>query len=125
VIISSPTPDNPWITGNYSWTPTRYAYYSWYIASSLGGPARGIYYVDHGNYAAAAVKNLGMNVTNENYPMDDVHTKPFLADVFAQAFVLGLKCGTAGLQNWVVNATARLEGSVLATCQGVNATLPV
>lgn len=29
LIISSPTPNNVWETGTYSWGPDRFAYYSW------------------------------------------------------------------------------------------------
>jgi len=71
------------------------------------------------------MKNLGKNIVDENYPMDHTHTAPYLADIVAQAFVLGLKCGTSGLQGLVQNATSRLEGPVLGTCLGVNATLPI
>ncbi|KAK3935076.1 GDSL-like Lipase/Acylhydrolase [Diplogelasinospora grovesii] len=125
VIISSPTPNNPYEFGNYSWTPTIYQYYSWYVAQSLGGPEAGIYYVNHGDYAAQAVKLLGPQVAAANYPMDHTHLSPHFADLFAQAFVLGLKCGTAPLQGRLVNATSRIEGPVLGTCLSVNATLPI
>jgi len=33
VIISSPTPNNPWEFGNFSYTPTIFTYYSWYSFS--------------------------------------------------------------------------------------------
>lgn len=126
VILTSPTPTNPFTSsGVFSWKPTIYAYYSWYIASSLGGPAKGVYYVDHSDYAAQAVRLLGAESANKNYPMDNTHLSPHYADLFAQAFVLGLKCGTAPLQGAVVNATARIEGDVLGTCLRVNETLPV
>lgn len=55
VIISSPTPTNPYDNddaGTYLWAPTIYAWYSWYVADSLGGPDAGVYYVDHGDYGA-------------------------------------------------------------------------
>jgi rhamnogalacturonan acetylesterase len=29
VILSSPTPDNPWELGNYSYLPTNFTYFSW------------------------------------------------------------------------------------------------
>ncbi|KAI0124032.1 GDSL-like Lipase/Acylhydrolase [Xylariales sp. AK1849] len=126
VIISGPTPTNPYLaTGNFSWTPTKYDYYAWYIVDSLGGPEAGIYYVDHSSYNAQALEHLGADLVNANFPMDNTHTAPYLADVFAQAFVLGLKCGTAPLQDYVVNATSRIEGSVMGTCLPVNSTLPI
>jgi rhamnogalacturonan acetylesterase len=126
VLITSPTPTNPFQSGAYSFNPTVYAYYSWYIAQSLGGPAAGIYYVPHGAYAAQAVGLLGRASADANYPMDNTHLSPYYADVFARAFVLGLKCGTAPFQGYVVNATSRMErGDVLGTCLPANATLPI
>lgn len=71
------------------------------------------------------MKNLGKETVDANYPMDHTHTAPYLADVVAQAFVLGVKCGTSGLQDLVVNATSRLQGAVLGTCLVVNETLPI
>ncbi|KAF4782005.1 GDSL-like Lipase/Acylhydrolase [Colletotrichum scovillei] len=125
VVISTSTPINPYSTGIFSWTPTIYAWYSWYVVESLGGPAAGIYYVPHGNYSAQALQVQGQQAAVEGYPMDAVHMSPKLADSFAGAFVLGLKCGTSPLQEYVVNATSRLEGDRLGTCLQVNATLPI
>lgn len=128
VIIASPTPTNPYdnsASGNYSWVPTLYEWYSWYVVDSLGGPARGIYYVNHGDYGAQALARMGAATADANFPMDNTHTAPWLADVFARAFVLGVKCGTAPLQDWVVNATSRVEGDLLGFCEQVNSTLPI
>lgn len=142
VIVSSQTPNNPWETGNYTYTPTRFSYYAWYFlpshhshntvtnnrrlsAAELGGPSNGVYYVDHGSYAAQMMKNLGKDVVDANYPMDHTHTAPYLADLVAQSFVLGLKCGTSGLEGLVLNATARIEGPILGSCIAVNDTLPI
>ncbi|OHE99028.1 GDSL-like Lipase/Acylhydrolase [Colletotrichum orchidophilum] len=125
VVISTSTPVNPYSAGNFSWTPTIYSWYSWHVVESLGGPAAGIYYVPHGNYSAQALQVQGPQAAVEGYPMDAVHMSPKLADSFAGAFVLGLKCGTSPLQEYVVNATSRLEGDRLGTCLQVNATLPI
>lgn len=81
--------------------------------------------MDHGQYTAQAMKNLGPTIVDANYPMDHTHTAPYLADIVAQSFVLGLKCGTSGLEDLVLNATARIEGPVLGSCIAVNSTLPV
>ncbi|OLN88284.1 Rhamnogalacturonan acetylesterase 3 [Colletotrichum chlorophyti] len=124
VVVSTSTPINPYQSGTFSWTPTIYSWYSWHVVESLGGPAAGIYYVPHG-YSAQALKVQGPEAAVEGYPMDPVHMSPKLADSFAQAFVLGLKCGTSPLQNYVVNATSRIEGDRLGTCLQVNATLPI
>jgi len=47
----------------------------------LGGPTSKVYFVQHGSYAAQAQKLLGPEVVDANYPMDNTHTAPFLADV--------------------------------------------
>lgn len=70
-------------------------------------------------------KNLGHQFVDSQYPMDNTHTAPMLADYVAKAFVLGLKCGSSPLSGLVVNATARLESGVLGPCVTPNATLPV
>lgn len=135
VIIASPTPTNPYSPSSsgdgddydYAWAPTVYAWYAWHVVDLLGGPRRGVYYVDHGAYAARALQRLGgatvATKAGGGFPMDDTHTAPWLADVFARAFVLGVKCGTAGgLAGWVGNATSRiLEGA----CARVNGSLPI
>lgn len=127
VVISPPTPTNPYKSGNYSWTPRIFTNYTRYIAESLGGPDAGIYFVDHSAYSAQALRLIGSETTNTGFPLpnDGTHTAPFLADIFARAFVLGLKCGTAPLQNYVVNATSRIEGSVQGTCLPVDDTSPI
>lgn len=79
----------------------------------------------HGLYLAQAIKNLGPNVTDANYPADHGHTAPYLASVVARAFILGVKCGTSTFQEFVVNATARIEGEVLGRCILANETLPI
>jgi hypothetical protein len=93
--------------------------------SELGGPSEGVYFVPHGQYTAQGMLNLGPDFIDANYPIDHTHTSPALADIVAQAFVLGLKCGTSPLLDLVVNASARIEGPTLGTCILANSTLPV
>lgn len=69
--------------------------------------------------------NLGPAVIDADYPVDHTHTAPTLAAAIAQEFILGLKCGTSGLADLAINATARIEGPVLGTCLIANATLPI
>ena len=71
------------------------------------------------------MENLGPTIIDANYPIDHTHTAPYLADIVAQSFVLGLKCGTSPLQDLVMNATARIEGPILGTCILANSTLPI
>ncbi|KAH6655209.1 SGNH hydrolase-type esterase domain-containing protein [Truncatella angustata] len=82
-------------------------------------------YRHHSSYNAQALKLLGADVVNAAFPMDNTHTSPYLADVFAKAFVLGLKCGTSPLQAYVVNATSRIQSPGLGSCLSVNDTLPI
>lgn len=146
VVISSPTSDDPWATGTFSYVPNRFTYFSWYIhtlslrqssshsmliltsrlaASELGGLEVGVYWVDHGSYAAVAMDNLGNATVRANYPLDHTHTAPYLSRVVAQSYVLGLKCGTSGLMDLVANASSRIEGPLLGTCLLANSTLPI
>lgn len=127
VIISSQTPTNPYESdsGVFSWVPTIYEWYSWYIVNLLGGPSKGIYYVNHGDYGAQALQLMGKEAADTNFPMDNTHTSPWLADVFSKSFVLGVKCGTSPFQEYVVNATSRIEGDLLGVCEKVNSTLPI
>ncbi|KAF3771069.1 family 12 carbohydrate esterase [Cryphonectria parasitica EP155] len=119
VIISSPTPDNPWETGTFTWVPNRFEY----ATQVLGGPSAGVYFVSHGDYAAQLEKNLGATVTDENFPLDHTHTAPYLANLVAGAFVLGLKCGTSALGAAAINSTASLEATDLGDCISWNSTI--
>jgi rhamnogalacturonan acetylesterase len=90
----------------------------------MGGPAAGVYFVPHSQYAAQMMFNLGIGI-DQYFPLDHGHTAPYLASLMAQEFVLGLKCGSAPLQGLVVNVTSRIESPLLGTCLPVNATLPI
>jgi hypothetical protein len=93
-------------------------------AQEMGGPAAGVYFVPHSQYTAQMMYNLGIGI-DKYFPLDHGHTAPYLASLVAQEFVLGLKCGSAPLQDLVVNATSRIESALLGTCVSVNATLPI
>ncbi|TPX10262.1 uncharacterized protein E0L32_001459 [Thyridium curvatum] len=128
VVISSATPNNPWESGSFSWSGTdRFTYYSWLAASQAGGTARGVYYVPHGAYAAQAMKNMGRQAVNDNFPQDHTHTSPYLADVMSRAFVLGLRCGTSELgRTGVVNSTSSMTSTFLGNCiPAANASMPL
>jgi rhamnogalacturonan acetylesterase len=125
VVISSATPDNICETGTCTWSPSRFDYYAWLAASKSGGTAKGVYFVPHGAYAAQAMKALGATTVSSYYPLDHTHTAPYLADVMAKAFVLGLKCGTSELGTEAINSTASLTGTFLGPCIAENSTVPV
>lgn len=48
VILSAREPTNPWQSGNFSYTPDQYTYYSQLATLEIGGPAAGVWFVDHG-----------------------------------------------------------------------------
>ncbi|KAI0018932.1 GDSL-like Lipase/Acylhydrolase [Xylariomycetidae sp. FL0641] len=126
VIMSSPTPNNVCESGTCTWGPYRFDYYPWLAAAEMGGTDAGVYYVPHGAYAAQAMINLGPSVVNDNYPNDHTHTGPYMADVMAGAFALGLKCGTSELgSQGVLNSTESLTTSFYGPCQTFNSTVPI
>ncbi|KAI8624147.1 GDSL-like Lipase/Acylhydrolase [Xylariaceae sp. FL1651] len=94
-------------------------------ASQLGGTAAGVYHVAHGEYAAQAMTNLGTTTVNAHYPIDHTHTDPYMANVMAGSFVLGLKCGTSALGVAVKNSTSSLTSSSYGPCISFNSTVPI
>jgi len=94
-------------------------------ASQLGGPSAGVWYVPHGAYAAQAMKSLGSTKVNAGYPKDHTHTDPFMADVMAKTFTLGLACGTSELGRNTLNTTATMTGTFLGSCIPGDASTPI
>ncbi|KAH7113729.1 GDSL-like Lipase/Acylhydrolase [Dendryphion nanum] len=124
IVIASQLPTNVWEKGNFSYASTIFEKYDVQATLDLGGPDAGVYFVPHGGYAAQAQRILGKEVVDKNYPMDNTHSAPFLADVHSQAFVLGLKCGTSPLAHLAVNATARIEGA-RGPCLSADDAIPI
>ena len=94
------------------------------VVSQLGGPSKGIYFVPHGQYIAQAEKTLGKTTVDQGFPNDHTHTGPYLADVEARAFVLGLRCGTSALGTMAMNSTASMTSTFLGNCvTGFNSTV--
>lgn len=127
VVLSGPTPNNPWEGrgGTFSWAPDRFADYCRASAIALGGPDKGVFFVPHGAYAAQAMKNMGKAAVDAQYPNDHTHTGSYLADVMARSFVLGLKCGTSALGKLAVNATESLTSTFLGACIAQGAGAPI
>ncbi|KAI1338143.1 SGNH hydrolase-type esterase domain-containing protein [Xylariaceae sp. FL0016] len=125
VIMSSPTPNNICESGSCSWGPYRFDYYAWLAAKQVGGTAAGVYFVPHGQYASQAMISLGAATVNAHYPNDHTHTDPYMANVMAGSFVLGLKCGTSALGQAVKNSTTSLTTSFYGSCAKFNSTIPV
>ncbi|KZV91517.1 rhamnogalacturonan acetylesterase RgaE [Exidia glandulosa HHB12029] len=108
VIISSPTPNNPWEGGSFVYTPNRFTDYSRAAAAAVGAS-----FVDHGQYTANRFQSLGLSTVDSYYPNDHTHTSPAGANTVAAAFVKGLLCGSAPLKTSVKNATASVPGSCI------------
>ena len=82
----------------------------------MGGPAKGVYFVPHGEYAAQAMHNLGKEAVDAQFPNDHTHTSAILADIMSRAFVLGLRCGSSPLGRMAINETETLENTFLGSC---------
>jgi len=110
VIVSSPTPDNPWETGTFTYTASRFTSYGDIAATNIGGNTG---FVDHGQYTANIFDTLGETAVDAFYPSDHTHTSPAGADVVAKAFVKGVLCANDALATYVKNTTASVEGNCI------------
>jgi len=110
VIVASPTPDNPWETGTFVYSPSRFTDYSEIVATDLGTLAA---FVDHGQYVANEFDALGETVVDAFYPIDHTHTSPTGANVVAAQFIKGLLCGGSALSAYVKNTTSSIAGSCI------------
>ncbi|ESZ96169.1 hypothetical protein SBOR_3444 [Sclerotinia borealis F-4128] len=108
LIISSPTPNNLWETGTFSYAAPRFTAYGKTVAAALGSLAS---FVDHGQYTANIFKSLGAKTVDAFYPIDHTHTSPAGANVVAAAFVKGLMCGGGALSAYSKNSTSSIAGS--------------
>jgi len=71
------------------------------------------------------MKKLGAATVNDGYPKDHTHTSPYMADVMAKSFVLGLVCGTSELGKSTLNTTAAMSSTFLGACIPANSTMPI
>lgn len=94
VLISSQTPDNPWETGSFVYSPSRFVGYA-----ELAAETAGVAYVDHGAYVANIFDSLGDDVVNGYYPLDHTHTSSAGALVVAEAFFKAVVCGGVALES--------------------------
>ncbi|KAL8278067.1 hypothetical protein RQP46_009527 [Phenoliferia psychrophenolica] len=105
VILTSPTPINPWATGSFSYTPLIYATYSKAVAKATRS-----LYIDHGQYTANEFRSLGARTVNSYFVNQTIHTSHAGARTVAQAFVRGLLCGpNTGLRG-------SINGTVPGSC---------
>jgi rhamnogalacturonan acetylesterase len=111
VIISSPTPNNPWEGGSFSYSASRFTTYSKSAAESIGANA---IFIDHGQYTANIFKTLGKAKVDAMFPNDHTHTSPAGADTVQRAFVKAVQCAGGGfLKGFVKNETAAIEGACI------------
>ena len=109
VIISSPTPNNPWEGGTFTYSSSRFTTYSQDVVEKLGDSAM---FVDHGTYVANIFKTYGKTKVDALFPNDHTHTSPAGADAVSKAFVKGVLCAGGGFLNgFVKNTTASVEGT--------------
>ncbi|KAI0880900.1 carbohydrate esterase family 12 protein [Annulohypoxylon maeteangense] len=114
VILNSPTPNNICESGTCVDDVSRFDTYAKQAAIDLASP--NVYHVPHKQYAVQVMKNLGPTTVTANYPNDHTHTGPFMANVMAGSFVLGLKCGTSALGKAVKNSTESLASASYGAC---------
>ncbi|KAF1959550.1 secreted rhamnogalacturonan acetylesteras-like protein, partial [Byssothecium circinans] len=111
VIISSPTPNNPWEGGSFAYTPSRFTTYSKSAAASIGSNAM---FVDHGQYTANIFKTLGKSKVDAFFPNDHTHTSPAGANTVSKAFFKAILCGGGGfLSGSIKNSTSSVEGACI------------
>ncbi|KAF2735012.1 secreted rhamnogalacturonan acetylesteras-like protein [Polyplosphaeria fusca] len=112
VIISSPTPNNPWEGGSFSYGASRFTTYCKDVVAKLG--AENAMFVDHGQYTANIFKTYGKAKVDAMFPNDHTHTGPTGADAVSKAFVKGVLCAGGGfLDGMVKNTTASVEGACI------------
>ena len=107
VVLSSPTPDNPWESGSFTYSSSRFTTYTNATASKFANAK----FVDHGPLVANEFKLLGASTVDAFYPTDHTHTSPKGADIVAQTFVRGLLCSESLLKGYVKNSTSGVIGS--------------
>jgi rhamnogalacturonan acetylesterase len=94
VLISSQTPNNPWESGTFSYTPNRFVGYA-----ELAAQRAGVDYVDHGAYTASIFEALGADTVNSFYPNDHTHTNAEGSSVVADAFLKAVVCSGVALND--------------------------
>jgi rhamnogalacturonan acetylesterase len=113
VIISSATPNNPWETGSFVYSTSRFTTFASDAAKNSGST-----FIDHGTYTANKYKALGecgfgmlshilMRIAgaatvDSYYPNDHTHTSPGGANVVAGAFIQGLEASSSTLKNYII-----------------------
>jgi len=107
VILSSPTPDNPWETGVFvEGAESRFTTYSRASAATLGQ-----LFINHELYTYQFFDTLGYTAVEAFYPNDHTHTSPAGANVVAEAFVRALVCSGTTLAGYVNHLGLAITGT--------------
>ncbi|KAF8305764.1 rhamnogalacturonan acetylesterase RgaE [Clavulina sp. PMI_390] len=96
VILCSPTVDNPWETGTFVYTPSRFVQYASDAAAAVGAT-----FVNHEIYVADIFKNEGATTVDAYFPYDHTHTSAAGAAQVARAFVLALEATGSSLVSYL------------------------
>lgn len=103
VVISSQTPDNPFETGSFVYSPPRFVKYAKTAASTFSS---GVTFVDHFNAVDRTYEKLGYDTVTDFYPSDHTHTSPAGADYVAHAFAQAIATaenGTTSLKDYIIS----------------------
>ncbi|KAJ5161340.1 hypothetical protein N7492_006732 [Penicillium capsulatum] len=94
VLISSQTPHNPWESGSFVYSPSRFVGYAKLAAENVGAA-----YVDHGAYVANIFESLGQSVVDSYFPSDHTHTNAAGAEAVAKAVFKAVVCDNVALKS--------------------------
>ncbi|KFY30921.1 hypothetical protein V493_01556 [Pseudogymnoascus sp. VKM F-4281 (FW-2241)] len=83
VVISSQTPNNPFESGEFIYSGSRFV-----DMAALAASNAGVDYVDHGQYTANAFEASGAETVNAYFPNDHTHTSPAGALAVGDAFLI-------------------------------------
>jgi rhamnogalacturonan acetylesterase len=92
VIYSSMTPNNPWESGKFVYSPSRFSTYAKDAAKAVGESA---FFVDHGLYTAKAmeaIKKIETDRLFERKKTDHTHTNVSGARFVAEQFARAVTC---------------------------------
>jgi rhamnogalacturonan acetylesterase len=102
VVMSSMTPNNPWESGKFVYTSSRFATYAKDSAKAVGESA---FYVDHGTYTAKAMEAIGKSKTDDYFQRpggkDHTHTNAKGAEFVAKQFAKAVACAKIPLSQHV------------------------
>ncbi|KAF8305766.1 rhamnogalacturonan acetylesterase RgaE [Clavulina sp. PMI_390] len=96
VILCPPTIDNPWETGSFVYSTSRFVQYASDAAAAVGAT-----FVNHELYVADIFKNQGAATVDAYFPIDHTHTSAAGAAQVARAFVLALEATSSTLKNYL------------------------